>query len=64
MKKTMTDLEAIVNKGRLVLGQVFVYYRTVYQNRLMSPPNNKEQLEKARVPHTIIVGPFFKVPYL
>ena len=64
MKKTMTDLEAILNKGRLVLGKVFVYYRTVYQNRLMSPPNNKEQLEKVRVPHTIIVGPFFKVPYL
>ena len=51
-----------MSKGRLVLGQVFVYYRTVNQNRLMSPRNNKEQLGKVRVPHTIIVGPFFKVP--
>ena len=42
-KKTLTDLEAIVSKGRLVLGQVFVYNRTVYQNRLVSHRNNKEQ---------------------
>ena len=48
-KKTLTDLEAIVSKGRLVLGQVFVYYRTVNQNRLMSPRNNKEQLGKVKV---------------
>ena len=43
-KKTLTDLEAIVSKGRLVVGQqVFVYNRTVYQNRLVSHRNNKEQ---------------------
>ena len=58
----MTNLEAIVNKGRSALGQVFVYYRTVYQNRLMSRRNYNEQFEKVGVPHTIIVGPFFKFP--
>ena len=58
----LTDMEAIVSKGRSVLGQEFVYNRTVYQNRLMSHRNNKEQLEKVRVPHTIIVRPSFKVP--
>ena len=51
-----------MSKGRSVLGQEFVYNRTVYQNRLMSHRNNKEQLEKVTVPHTIIVGPSFKVP--
>ena len=54
-----------MNKGRSALGQVFVHNRTVYQSRLMSHRNNKEQLEKVRVPHTIIVVPFlFKVPLL
>ena len=56
-------MEAIVSKRRSVLGQEFVYNRTVYQNRLMSHRNNKEQLENVRVQHTIIIGPFFfKVP--
>ena len=57
--KFKENSEAILNKGCSALGQVFAYNRMVYQNRLMSHRNNTEQLEKVRVPHTIIVGPCF-----